>query len=126
MQELQGQLENGTISVIASSTACVPFHRDTWIQPRYQNGNLKRTFLYKIWVTRQNPLLKYLGISTAVFGGVSRGTGNERKNTFQEWIEGREGKGQVNQNSQNPKQVELQVFQETTFFLFPSKILNLQ
>lgn len=42
-QESQVQLESSTSSVITSSTACVPFHRNVWIQPSYQNGNLKRT-----------------------------------------------------------------------------------
>lgn len=42
-QKSQVQLERGTSSVITSSTACVPFHRDIGIQRRYQNGNLKRT-----------------------------------------------------------------------------------
>lgn len=41
-QESQVQLDDGTSSVITSSH---PLYRDIWIQPKYQNGNPKRTEL---------------------------------------------------------------------------------
>lgn len=125
-QESQVQLESSTSSVITSSTACVPLHRNVWIQPSYQNGSPTRADFsctepfharckskktqniqsFSIWVF---PLL-YL--KEPVRPQV------RKERIVHVCTEQKEGKGQVNQNSWNPKQAEMQILQKIPFFLF--------